>query len=129
MVLLIDAVRARPAAEGPWTALSRAAQEAYQQIGELDPHWVAQTRLLRSEPALLAQQVSTFAALERELAAAVADRLPEAQRSGIRGRLMAATFMTATRVSLHVWLEDPAETPLAELVQRSLAEVRRGFVE
>ncbi|MGA5305371.1 TetR/AcrR family transcriptional regulator [Nucisporomicrobium flavum] len=129
MVLLIDAVRARPAAEGPWTALSRAAQEAYQQIGELDPHWVAQTRLLRSEPALLAQQVSTFAALERELAAAVADRLPEAQRSGIRGRLMAATFMTATRVSLHVWLEDPAETPLAELVQRSLAEVGRGFVE
>lgn len=129
MALLIDTVRARPAAEGPWTALTRAAAQLYEQVGELDPHWVAQTRLLRSQPALLAQQVSTFAALERELGAAVADRLPEAERSGIRARLMAATFMTATRVSLHVWLEAPAETPLQELVGRSLAEAGRGFAE
>ena len=129
MALLIDTVRARPGDEGPWTALVRSAQRMYEQLGELDPQWVAQTRLLRSQPALLAQQVSTFAALERELAAAVADRLPEDERSTIRSRLMAATFMAATRVSLHVWLEAPAETPLAELVQRSLAEAGRGFAE
>lgn len=129
MALLIGTVRARPGAEGPWTALVRSAQQMYEQLGELDPQWVAQTRLLRSQPALLAQQVSTFAALERELAAAVADRLPEAERSGIRARLMAATFMAATRVSLHAWLEAPAETPLAELVRRSLAEAGRGFAE
>ena len=129
MALLIDAVRARPGDEGPWTALTRSARHIYEQLGELDPQWVAQTRLLRSQPALLAQQVSTFAALERELAAAVADRLPEAERSGIRARLMAATFMSATRVSLHVWLEDPAEASLQELVVRSLAEASRGFAE
>ena len=127
MALLIDTVRARPAGEGPWTALTRAAAQLYEQIGELDPHWVAQTRLLRSQPALLAQQVNTFAALERELGAAVADRLPEAERSGLRARLMAATFMTATRVSLHVWLEAPAETSLQELVAQSLGEAGRGF--
>ena len=35
--------------------------------------------------------------------------------------------MTALRVSLHVWLDAPDETPLRDLVQRSLAEAGRGF--
>lgn len=124
---LIDIVRARPAGEAPWVALTRAAQEFYEQLGELDPQWVAQSRLMRAQPALAAQQVSTFAALERELAAAVAERNDEPDPQGMRARLMAAAFMTAMRVSLHVWLEAPDESSLDELVQRSLAETGRGF--
>ncbi|MEV4635725.1 helix-turn-helix domain-containing protein [Actinoplanes sp. NPDC049548] len=124
---LVGIVRARPADETPWIALTRAAREFYEQLGELDPQWVAQSRLLRTKPALAAQQVSTFAALERELAAAVSARSTEPDPHGIRARLMAATFMTAMRVSLHVWLEAPDESSLGDLVQLSLAETGRGF--
>ncbi|MFI7596639.1 TetR/AcrR family transcriptional regulator [Actinoplanes sp. NPDC049681] len=124
---LIEIVRARPEAEGPWAALTGAAREFYEQLGELDPQWVAQSRLMRTQPALAAQQVSTYAVLERELAAAVAERSTKPDPLELRARLMAGAFMTAMRVSLHVWLEAPDETSLSELVQRSLAETGRGF--
>ncbi|GGQ44360.1 TetR/AcrR family transcriptional regulator [Couchioplanes azureus] len=127
MSALVGIVRSRPAGEGPWTALTRAARQFYEQFGELDPQWAAQTRLLRTQPALAAQQASTFAALERELAAAVAARGTEPDPSGVRDRLMAATFMTAMRVSLHAWLEAPDEISLPELVQHCLAAAGRGF--
>ncbi|MFI5493429.1 TetR/AcrR family transcriptional regulator [Actinoplanes sp. NPDC051859] len=125
---LVGIVWERPADEDPWTALTRAARQFYEQFGELDPQWVAQTRLLRTQPALAAQQASTFAALERELAAAVAARTSaDAVTPGLRERLIAATFMTSMRVALHLWLAAPDEVPLRELVQRSLAEAGKGF--
>ena len=63
---------------------------------------VAQGRLVRSQPALAAQQVNIFAALARELAAAVAGRLDEPDPEGVRVRLTAAAFLTALRVALNV---------------------------
>jgi len=124
---LIGMVQARPAGEGPWQALTEAAREFYRQVGELDPAWAAQTRMLRSQPALLAQQLNTFAAVERELAAAVTARTAEPDPSGVRARLAAATFMTSLRVALHIWLDAPADTSLEDLVDRALAEAGRGF--
>jgi AcrR family transcriptional regulator len=127
IAVLIGMVRARPADEGSWEALTEAAREFYRQLGELDPEWVAQTRLLRSQPALLAQQLNTFAAVERELAATVTVRTTEPDPSGVRARLAAATFMAALRVALHIWLDAPADTSLSDLVDRALAEAGRGF--
>lgn len=121
---LLEKVHARPAAEPPWTALSRAAEEFYQQLGDLDPEWVAQGRLVRTQPALIAAQAQTFAALERELAAEVAER---EGRAGVRAQLTAATFLAAMRVSLNVWLDQPPGTPLWGVVHEALAEAGRGF--
>jgi AcrR family transcriptional regulator len=125
--VLLAMVQARPAGERPWEALTEAAREFYRQLGELDPAWVAQTRLLRSQPALLARQLNTFAAVERELAAAVTARTTEPDPTGVRARLAAATFMAALRVALHIWLEAPGDASLEELVDRTLAEAGRGF--
>lgn len=124
---LIGMVRARPAGEGPWQALTEAAREFYRQLGELDPAWAAQTRMLRSQPALLARQLNTFAAVERELAALVTARSTGPDPAGVRARLAAATFMTSLRVALHIWLDAPAETSLEDLVDRALLEAGRGF--
>ncbi|MEU8230023.1 TetR family transcriptional regulator [Actinoplanes sp. NPDC048967] len=127
IAVLIGMIAARPAGEGPWQALTEAAREFYRQVGELDPAWVAQTRMLRSQPALLTQQLNTFAAVERELAAAVAARSDQPDPSGVRARLTAATFMTSLRVAVHIWLDAPADTSLPDLVDRALAEAGRGF--
>jgi AcrR family transcriptional regulator len=121
---LVDMVRARPATESPWTALTRAAEEFYQQLGDLDPAWVARGRLVRTQPALIAAQVQTFATLERELAAEVAAR---ADLISVRAQLTAAVFLAAQRVSLNVWLDQPPGTPLWGLVEQALAEAGRGF--
>lgn len=122
---LIAAVRARPAGEPPWAALTAAAEEFYRELGELDPHRVAQTRLVRNHPTLLAAQVQTFAAVERELAAEVAARGEEPE--GVRARMTAATFLVALRVAVNLWLDAPPGASLGNLARRTLAEAGRGF--
>jgi AcrR family transcriptional regulator len=121
---MVEMVRARPAAESPWTALTRAAEEFFQQLGDLDPQWVAQGRLVRTQPSLIAAQAQTFAALERELAAEVAERQDPA---GVRAQLTAAVFLAAMRVSLNVWLDQPPGVPLWAVVSEALSEAGRGF--
>jgi AcrR family transcriptional regulator len=127
MRLLLELVHARPADESPWSALTRAAEELHRRLGDLDPQWVAQTKLVRTHPSLLARQVTTFAALEREIEAEVSKRMPAAARTGMRARLMAAAFLASLRVALHVWLDRPPGPSLAALVQEALAETGRRF--
>jgi AcrR family transcriptional regulator len=124
---LVAMVQARPAEELAWTALTRAAEEFYQQMGELDPAHLTQWRLVRTQPSLVAAQVQTFAALELQLAAEVGARLagPPDQLSA---RLTAAAFLAALRVALHVWLDQPAGgRSLWNLVQSALDEAGDGF--
>ena len=126
MQRLVEIVRSRPPTEPPWPALSNSAAQYNAEFGELDPESVVQWRLVRSQPSLIAAQAQTFAAFERELAAEVIARRPDV--SPLRARLTAATFLTAMRVALHVWLERaPAPAPLGELVAEALAEAGRGF--
>jgi AcrR family transcriptional regulator len=127
MRLLLDAVHARPVTERPWEALTRSADDFYARLGERDPHWVAQSRLVRTHPPLLARQVATFAALERELAAEVARRMTGPDPSGMRARLTAAAFMAGLRVAVHVWLDRSPGTPLSVLVQQALADIGERF--
>lgn len=124
---LIASVRARPADEAPWAALTAAAEEFYRQLGDLDPHWVAQSRLVRSHPTLLAAQVQTFAAVERELAAEVAARSAGADPGGVRARMTAAAFLVSLRVALTLWLDAPPGTHLVDLARATLTTAGRGF--
>jgi AcrR family transcriptional regulator len=123
---MVAIVHGRPADETPWTALSAAAEEFFRDTGDLDPDWVARGRLVRIHPSLVAAQVQTFAAVERELAAAVMLRLG-ADPGGIRAPLFAACFLSALRVALNVWLDSNASMPLLQLVRDTLATTGRGF--
>jgi AcrR family transcriptional regulator len=123
---LLEMVRARPVGEPAWTALTNAAEEFYRELGDLDPVSVARWRLVRSLPALRAQQVSTFAAWERELSAELAQRLP-ADPTGLPARLTSAAFLATLRVALNVWLDLPAGTRLWDVVRSALAQAGRGF--
>jgi AcrR family transcriptional regulator len=125
---LIEKVRARPADETPWQALTAAAAEFYRTLGDLDPQLVAQGRLVRSHPTLVAAQAQTFATLERELAAEVAARANQPDPAGVRARLTSAVFLASLRVAWHVWLEAPPPgTNLWGIVQATLAEAGQGF--
>jgi AcrR family transcriptional regulator len=123
---LIDLVHARPPAESPWTALTRAAEELAAEIADHDPAWLAQTSLLRGQPALLAQQVASYAVVERELAAEITDRMPADPATPLRAHLLAATFLTAVRVATQHWLDQPDGT-LADLIRQALTVTQDHF--
>jgi AcrR family transcriptional regulator len=122
---LIDAVRARPAGEAPWAALTAVAADFNQD--DLTQQKVAQGRVLRTHPTLLAAQTQTFAAVERELAAEVAKRLADPDPSGVRARMTAATFLVAMRVSVNMWIDAPAGTSLWDFAEEALATAGRGL--
>lgn len=124
---LLSSVRARPRGEPAWAALTAAAADFYRELGEPDAAVVARSRLVRSHPTLLAAQVQTFAAVERELAAEVAARNAEPDPAGLRARMTAAAFLAALRVSVHLWLDAPPGTSLGDLVRQALATAGRGF--
>jgi AcrR family transcriptional regulator len=123
---LVDLVHARPPAEPPWTALSRATQELATEVADHDPTWLVQAHLLRSHPALLAQQVATYAAVERELAAEITDRMPADPATPLRAHLLAGTFLTTLRVATRHWLDHPHE-PLADLIHQALTVTQDRF--
>jgi AcrR family transcriptional regulator len=123
---LVELVHARPPAEPPWTALTRATEELAAEITDHDPAWLARTRLLRGHPALLAQQVATYAAVERELAAEITGRIPADPTTPLRARLLAATFLTTLRVATQHWLDQP-NSPLADLVRQALTVTQDHF--
>ncbi|MBB5957017.1 AcrR family transcriptional regulator [Saccharothrix tamanrassetensis] len=113
---LLDLVRERPADEPPRTALTRAATALLAESDRLDPAWVAQRRLLRGHPSLIAHQVAAYAAVERELAAELGPRGADELRS----KVLAATFLAALRAATRHWLEHPDRT-LAEWVTEALS--------
>jgi AcrR family transcriptional regulator len=118
---LIDLVRGRPASEKPWTALRRSAEQLYGQLTLPDPVWVAQLRLLRRHPSLLARQAADQIELERELADVLLTRGAEDPELA---RLMVATFLAATRTAGALWFDSAGERPLPELMDRLLDRVR-----
>jgi AcrR family transcriptional regulator len=118
---LLDVVRARPADEGAWPALRRSASELYGQLTPPDPVWVAQLRLLRRHPSLLARQAADQIELERELAELL---LARGATDPELARLMAATFLATTRTAGALWFESSGERSLPELMDRLLDRVR-----
>ena len=115
---LVALVAGRPAEEPPWQALRASVSELYRARPIPDPEWVAQLRLLRRHPSLLARQASDQFALERDLAAVLI-----ARGHGLDdelARLMAATFLAAVRTGGVLWLESSGGQPLPDLVDRLL---------
>ncbi|GAA1040224.1 TetR/AcrR family transcriptional regulator [Virgisporangium ochraceum] len=114
---LVALVHARPAGEPPWTALSRAADGMLPDA--LDVDRITSRRLLRNHPSLISHQVAVYATIERDLAAELAQRMPDAADTPLRSRIMAATFLTTIRVSTQHWLDHP-DRPLPELIHEAL---------
>lgn len=121
--VLVSLVENRPAGEEPWQALRTASRELHRGRAVPDREWVAQLRLLRRHPSLLAQQAGDQIALERDLAAVLVARghgLDEAL-----ARLMTATFLGAVRTAGALWLEESGDQSLPDLLDHLLGRV--GF--
>ncbi|KJK50599.1 TetR family transcriptional regulator [Lentzea aerocolonigenes] len=117
---LVALVSTRPAGEEAWTALRAATAELYRTWPVPDVEWMAQLRLLRRHPSLLARQAGDQVALERDLTAVLVVREPDEEVA----RLMAATFLATVRTGIALWLEGAGEQQLPVLVDRLLGRVR-----
>lgn len=125
---LIAEFRARPGAESVLTALREAALRVLRTGDLAGPERVQALRLIVRAPSLEPQRLAVFAAQERALAAAIAERVPAA--AGARyPALCAATALTAMRLVLDEWLDGGAvsRAALRESLDEVMAELAAGL--
>ncbi|MFD8689232.1 TetR family transcriptional regulator [Streptomyces sp. NPDC059651] len=119
---LVRAVRERPAEEGAWTALRAAVTRFAERVSPPEREWAVRTRLAMGHPSLLARQLANHAAMERDLADAVA-----ARRSPVRPLVLAAAFLSALRIAMRMWIEEDLAREPVEVIDEILDEMGRGF--
>jgi hypothetical protein len=83
---------------------------------------------VRHHPSLAGYQVAAYAALERDLAELVAARQEaEDPYAHMRARLVAAAYLSALRIALQTWLDDPSGPALPEVLREALNGMAQRF--
>ncbi|WP_327711455.1 TetR family transcriptional regulator [Streptomyces sp. NBC_00464] len=119
---LVRAVRERPAEEGAWTALRAAVAQFAERVAPPEREWAVRTRLAMRHPSLLARQLANHAAMERDLAEAVA-----ARRTPVRPLVLAAAFLSSLRIAMRMWIEEDLAREPIDVIDEILDEMGRSF--
>jgi AcrR family transcriptional regulator len=123
-----DALRARPADEPLWTALTHAALAPFEDSHPTpDADWQAGVKLMMSEPALIGEFLRVSALADRELAAAIAERTGTDPKLDLYPRLVAAAVGAATNVANELWLNADPPVSLTGLLRDALEQVAAGL--
>jgi AcrR family transcriptional regulator len=125
VALFRAALRARPAEEPLWTALSEAVAELFPK--EPDRAWVSKIRFVKSSPALRAERLKSDVAVEHALAGAIAERTGSDAVKDLHPRLAAAMVVATVRTAMDFWLDVTPKTPLRSVLRGALQEVAKGL--
>lgn len=122
------ALRARPADEPLWTALTHAALAPFEDDHPTpDADWQAGVKLMMSEPALIGEFLRVSALADRELAAAIAERTGTDPRHDLYPRLVAAAIGAATNIANEHWLNADPPMSLTGLLRDALEQIAAGL--
>jgi len=114
-------LRERPAEEPIRDALSHAVSVLFPH--EPDRNWMARSQLVRSDPALQAEEHRSDREVERVLAEEVASRTGTDSDNDLFPRLVAATFVATLQTAVLFWLDRPSGMTLAETVATALNQL------
>ncbi|MEV0970916.1 TetR family transcriptional regulator [Microtetraspora glauca] len=131
--LIAVELRARPASEPLWEAITNAAltQFALGQEGGgegvPDRQWIDGVRLMITEPSLMGAFSKTAAAAEAELAAAIAERTGTDAALDLYPQLVAGVVGAAIRVAMERWLQADPPVPIAGILRDALHRLFQGL--
>ncbi|MET9019100.1 TetR family transcriptional regulator [Actinopolymorpha sp. NPDC004070] len=126
-------LRARPASEPLWKALELAVLPRFtlgqdgNARGGPDEEWLAGIRLMLTEPAVRGELARVGAAVETELAAAIAARTNTDVDRDLYPRLVAAAVSAALRAATLHWLNSDAPGPIAPHLQDAIRQLAAGL--
>lgn len=127
-------VLARPASESPLQALrvvlvayAAVTAEELDDLGDGRSSWFRRLCVVRADPELLSAYAAHVAALERGLAAALAERLGTDSERDPYPALVAATALAAVRVAGLYWAADGGTDSLIERTESAIASLCAGL--
>jgi AcrR family transcriptional regulator len=116
-------VLARPLDEPPMEVLRTVLVAEAGELAERRDEWLRQLSVCKGDPRLLVALAGSWTVLERELAAAVADRLGSAD-DDLQAHVAAAAAVGAMRVAVRRWKTE-TYPPLADVVESAFAALDR----
>ncbi|MBO1415654.1 TetR family transcriptional regulator [Streptomyces sp. FH025] len=123
-----EALRARPAEEPLWEALTQALVAPFDDAAkEPDPRWTAAIRRLLREPSLQAELVRGGAQTRAELAAAVAERTGTDADRDLYPKLVASATLSALQVANEHYLAADPVVPFQPVLAEALRQLAAGL--
>ena len=121
-------LRARPPEEPLWDALTAVVTLTFDHGESLpDGRWTTGVRLVLGEMELQGELVKGGAAIERDFAAAIAERTGTDADHDLYPLLMAAAVGAAIRVASDQWLRSDPPVPLPTLLRDALSRLAAGL--
>jgi AcrR family transcriptional regulator len=131
---MAEDLRARPAGEPLWEAITRVSLTQLEPGPELIAHpvpdrdqWVAGLRVMMAAPSLQAEMIRAGTGAEEGIAAAVAARTGTDVDRDLYPRLVAAAVMGATNVAMQHWLRTDARADMGALLTEALRQIAAGL--
>ena len=134
MLRIADDLRARPAGEPLWTAITHsvAAQFDPPEQKKVAPRhaarWLARIRFVLTEPAIHGEVLKASAAAQVELAAVIAGRAG-ARAKDLYPQVAASVVTAVVGTVMDRWLRDGPSGPIVPLLRRAFELVAAGFPE
>ncbi|HEX6356111.1 TetR family transcriptional regulator [Actinophytocola sp.] len=128
--LIADELRARPADEPLWEAITAAVLTRFAMGAEItggDQKWLEGVRLLVAEPALQLEFMRVNVIAEAELAEAIAERTGTDVRRDLYPKLVASMAMAATETASAHWQQLDSPTDIGTLLADALRQVAAGL--
>ena len=135
MLRIADELRARPADEQLWTAITNSVSAQFEpprqggrQLADASP-WMERIRFLFTEPAIQGEVLKASAAAQSELARAIAERIGLSRASDLYPQLVAAIVVAVVGVVSDRWLRDGPSGSIVPLMRRAFDLVAAGLSE
>ncbi|MGH9115016.1 MAG: TetR/AcrR family transcriptional regulator [Acidimicrobiales bacterium] len=124
---LRQALLARPAGEGAFTALRRVLEaDAAERVVDGE-HFMRRMDLVRREPRLMSAVAITFEEIERALVSAVADRTGRDPEADVFPGVVVSAACGACRVAYVHWREGQGSTSLQSLLDETFEAIGGGL--
>lgn len=123
----LGTVASAPAGASVWPLLHATALAEFAAVTLPDREQVLKEQLVRTSPAVVAQVLAAFAALEQELVVELTRRTGDT--SGLRPRLLANAVVAAARAATETWLATDGGTPetFAALLDQAFSTLAPAF--
>jgi AcrR family transcriptional regulator len=124
-----SALCGRPASEPLWEAITAAVLAHYDTVQSPRGDWREGMRRVLLSPAMRGEYLKTNAAMQRALAAAIAERAGLDPDRDMLPVVLAGAVTTASQAAIRRWFAADPPVPLRPLVSEALGQVARAFTD
>jgi AcrR family transcriptional regulator len=135
MLRIADDLRARPADERLWTAITNSVAAQFEGPAQKSDalqdakRWLERTRFILSEPAVRGEVLKASAAAQVELAAVIAQRAGARRVKDLYPQVAAAVVTAVVGTVMDQWLQDDPSRSIVPLLRKAFDLVAAGFPE